>query len=63
MTNTKYEIILEVPKDSKSINYGVLLNETGMVWLDDLTFEIVLQSTATTGKKLSVAPENNNFEE
>lgn len=60
---TKYEIILEVPKDSKSISYGVLLNETGMVWLDDLTFEIVLKSTATTGKKLSVAPENNNFEE
>ncbi|MBW6483679.1 MAG: hypothetical protein K0B10_11545 [Vicingaceae bacterium] len=59
---TKYEIILDVPKDSKSINYGVLLSNEGIVWIDDLTFEVVSKSLKSTGKTLPSEPENNSFE-
>ncbi len=59
---TKYEIILDVPKDSKSINYGVLLSGEGMAWMDDLSFEVVSKSLKSTGKTLPSAPENNSFE-
>lgn len=59
---TKYEIILYVPKDSKSINYGVLLSEEGTAWIDDLSFEVVSKSLKSTGKTLNSEPENNSFE-
>lgn len=59
---TKYEIILDVPNDSKSINYGVLLSEEGIAWIDDLSFEVVSKSLKSTGKTLPSAPENNSFE-
>lgn len=37
----KCEIILDVPEESGTLNYGILLSGTGKVWFDDLTFEIV----------------------
>lgn len=60
---TKYEIILDVPKNSSTINYGVLLDETGMVWLDDLTFEEVEKSKDITGKTSLEEPTNSTFED
>ena len=59
---TKYEIVLDVPKNSTTINYGVLLDETGMVWLDDLTFEVVEKSFQITGKTSLKEPSNTSFE-
>lgn len=38
---TKYEIVLDVPKGSKGIGYGVLIHETGEAWFPDLTLEVV----------------------
>lgn len=60
---TKYEIILDVPKNSTTINYGVLLRETGTVWIDDLKFEEVPKETTSTGKVLLTKPSNSSFEE
>ena len=60
---TKYEIILNVPKNSTTISYGVLLSGTGKVWLDDLTFEEVSEQITSTGKNLPVKPVNSSFEE
>ena len=60
---TKYEIILDVPKNSTSINYGVLLDETGKVWIDDLKFEEVKKEEKSTGKTLLTKPSNSSFEE
>jgi len=37
----KYEIILNVPKKSENIFYGLLLHGTGQAWLQDVKFEIV----------------------
>lgn len=62
---TKYEIILDVPKDATNIGYGVLLSGTGEVWLDDINFEIVdkKEQEATSTKTRLKAPTNTKFEE
>lgn len=58
----KYEIVLDVPANASNIAYGALLNGTGQIWFDDLTFEIVNDSVLTTGNK-PTEPQNLNFEE
>ncbi len=47
---TKYEIVLDVPLNSSNLAYGALLVGTGQIWFDDIKFEIVDNSVATTGK-------------
>ena len=42
----KYEIVLDVPKKSSSIFYGLLLHGTGQAWLQDVKFEIADRKTA-----------------
>ncbi|MFK7784518.1 MAG: hypothetical protein AB8B56_05375 [Crocinitomicaceae bacterium] len=60
------EIILDVPKESEMLAYGVLLSGAGNVWIDQFKFEVVEKSTETTGTSKSVnleAPSNTSFEE
>ena len=67
---TKYEIILDVPENSYSMNFGILLAGSGKVWFDDVKFEIIGDSTEKFSdsiniKKshdLNVKPQNLNFE-
>jgi len=49
---TKCEIILDVPKESATLNFGILLDGTGKVWFDDISFETV--------DKLETQPTNLN---
>lgn len=58
----KYEIVLDVPSDATGLAYGVLLDGTGQVWFDDITFEIVDHSVPSTAE-VSSEPQNLNFEE
>jgi hypothetical protein len=44
----KCEIIVDVPKKATNIAYGALLSGDGQLWFDDLTFEVVDNSVATT---------------
>jgi len=44
----KCEIIVDVPKKATNIAYGALLSGEGQLWFDNLTFEVVDQSVATT---------------
>lgn len=37
----KYEIVLDVPEGSTNIGYGLLINETGHVWINNFVFEEV----------------------
>jgi hypothetical protein len=60
---TKYEIVLDVPENSKSISYGVLLSEEGSVWLDDLSFTIVENGVKTTGTVKLKEPTNTSFDD
>ena len=61
---TKCEIALDVPFESGSLNFGVLLNSTGKVWFDKISFEVVDNiSTKPTKKELPEKPVNIDFEE
>ena len=46
---TRCEIILDVPKDTKNIALGGLLNGTGQMWFGNLKIEIAGSSEKTTG--------------
>lgn len=60
----KCEIILNVPKESSALNYGVLLNGTGEVYFDRISIEIIGDiSDETIGKKMPEKPSNVDFEE
>ncbi|MBI1306984.1 MAG: hypothetical protein GC181_10320 [Bacteroidetes bacterium] len=48
---TKYEVVLDVPKEAAKLAYGVLLSGTGQIWFDDIKFEIVEKTVSTTGKE------------
>ncbi len=68
---TKYEIILDIPTNSNSMNFGVLINGTGKVWFDNLSFEVVGKSTEKFNDPLNIGisnkllrkPTNLDFEE
>lgn len=45
----RYTIVLDVPANSTSLSYGAMLSGTGQVWFDNVAFEIVDTSIATTG--------------
>lgn len=49
----RYEIVLDVPAETLEIAFGVILSESGQVWIDDVKFEIVGQDTAKTTLKIS----------
>jgi len=45
----RYEIVLDIPENSINIAFGILLADTGQVWVDDFQFEVVDQAVPTTG--------------
>ena len=47
----KYEIVLDIPGNASLMAYGALLDGTGQVWFDNITFEIVDKSVQTTDFK------------
>ncbi|MCB9196309.1 MAG: hypothetical protein H6598_08805 [Flavobacteriales bacterium] len=57
-----YEIILDVPKESLTLNYGALLSGTGQIWFDDIKIEIIDKDTPTTGCDRLAQPKNLDFE-
>jgi hypothetical protein len=65
---TKYEIILDVPNNASLMAYGALLKETGQIWIDNITFEIVDDNVPTTGLQIDInfvipnEPANLDFE-
>lgn len=63
----KYEIVLDIPTNSKSINYGVLLSGEGKVWFDNLQLEVVDKSVPVTNmiknNRLPSEPINLDFED
>jgi hypothetical protein len=47
---TRYEIVLDVPPESVEIAFGILLADTGEVWLDDVQFVKVGNDVPTTNR-------------
>ena len=62
----KYEIVLDIPSNSKSINYGLLLGGEGKVWFDNFRLEEVDKNVPVTNlrkeNKLPSQPINLDFE-
>lgn len=46
----EYEIVLDVPDQSRRITFGILLSGPGQAWLDDFMFEVVTEDVPVTGK-------------
>lgn len=60
---TKCEIILNVPDNSSTLNFGALLSGTGKIWFDNITFEEASADTKTTSKaKRLDRPTNTSFD-
>ncbi len=57
----KYEIVLDVPPNSRSIGFGVLLWGQGEAKFSDLRFDIVDSGVASTNMKMYEAPENSDY--
>lgn len=66
---TKYEIVLDVPKESTNVAFGVMLGGKGDVWIDDFSFEKVGSDVPVTDcpcssrSKRKTPAVNLNFEE
>ncbi len=55
---TKYDVVLDVPKEATNINFGALLSGDGKIWLDEVKFEVVgndVPSTSTYNSKIESA--------
>lgn len=67
---TIYEIIMDVPEKSYTLNFGILLAGPGKVWFDNVKFEIIGNSTEKFSEslnvkkstKLNLKPKNLDFE-
>jgi hypothetical protein len=63
---TQNNIVLDVAPNAKDIAFGVLLDGTGAVWFDDISFEIVDHNVPTTGQgvgsEVASVPRNLDFE-
>jgi hypothetical protein len=46
----QYHIVLDVPENSQTITFGILLSGTGHAWLDEFKFEIVGKNVPVTGR-------------
>ena len=61
---TEYAIVLDIPSDATGISFGILLAETGAVWLSDIRLEVVdTQTPATSASTMRREPTNLNFVE
>lgn len=62
-----YSIVLDVPKESVVISFGIILSGRGQVWVDQLTFEEVDESVLSTNLEIQSdildEPVNLSFEE
>ena len=57
-----YQVVLDVPMNATGIAFGVLLNKSGAVWLNNVKFESVGTNVPTTGVVLQEGPTNLDFE-
>jgi hypothetical protein len=59
-----YSIVLDVPKGSRAIAFGILLHGDGQVWVTEFDFGVVDASIPTTQFiALADTPQNLRFEE
>ena len=61
---TRYSIVLDIPVGSTGVNFGILLNGSGAVWLSNCAFEVVGSDTPVTAMITTPsAPVNLDFQQ
>ena len=61
---TPYSVVLDIPAGSTGVNFGILLDGTGTVWLSGVTFEVVGSDTPVTAMFTTpAAPVNLDFQQ
>lgn len=60
---TRYDLVVDVPKDSSNIMLGIGLMGGGQMWVDDLTLDQVDTSVATTNIESNRELQNVDFED
>jgi hypothetical protein len=65
---TKCEIVMDVPMESITLNFGALISGTGKIWFDNVSFEILDNGSPKTSDELNSLPlpekpQNLDFEE
>jgi hypothetical protein len=65
---TKCEIIMDIPEESGTLNFGVLISGTGKIWFDNVSIEILDNNIPKTIKDSNISmvpekPQNLDFEE
>lgn len=61
---TLYSVVLDIPVGSTGVNFGILLNGAGTVWLSGCTFEVVGSDTPVTAVFTTPsAPANLDFQQ
>lgn len=63
---TQYSMVLDVPKESTNIAFGIMLGGKGDLWMDDVSFDIVGDDIETTDCPCFAkkgGPQNLDFEE
>jgi hypothetical protein len=53
---TKCEIVMEVPAESRTINFGALISGTGKIWFDNVSFEILDNASPKVSEELNSLP-------
>jgi hypothetical protein len=61
---TRVFIVLDVPQEARALAFGILMNGSGRVWMDDLKFEVVGTDVPVTGASggSRQGPQNLDFE-
>lgn len=63
----RYDVVLDVPPQAVSVNFGILLEGAGQAWLDGVKFDVVGSEVPVTQAKqnftLPKAPVNLDFEQ
>ncbi|RXZ78415.1 helix-turn-helix domain-containing protein [Paenibacillaceae bacterium] len=63
----QYKVVLDVPRDSEGIAFGILLSGRGRAWLDSLRFDAVNEQVPSTNMEMPTSlpegPVNLTFEE
>ena len=65
---TKCEIVMDVPVESITLNFGALISGTGKIWFDNVSFEILDNASPKISNELNSLPlpekpQNLDFEE
>jgi hypothetical protein len=58
---TPYVVVLDVPEESVYIAFGIVLEGTGHVWMDDVSLEVVSQDVPLTAMDLGEQEERLSY--